>query len=138
MKDRLVALRKIWGKSQRVMAVDAGVSLNSWQRYEAGAPPSAEVLARLAQLGANPGWLLLGQEPLLQKDVVPPAAYDGALMRDVIVALEELLGEEGRILSPAKKAELIDLVYQLETAERAQGRAGLSGAKIIQLVRQVA
>ncbi|WP_142850739.1 S24 family peptidase [Telmatospirillum sp. J64-1] len=59
-RDRLRAVREKLG-SQKAAADLVGVSVTTWQSYEAGvSEPKSSALARLCQLGINPVWLLTG------------------------------------------------------------------------------
>lgn len=56
-------------------------------------------------------------------------------MQDCIAAVEELLDELGKTLSPERKGRLITLVYDLEQEQRGAGHGGANTAAIIRLVR---
>ncbi len=76
-----------------------------------------------------------------QPSGAPPPPAEGFSAKDVracIIAVEEVLQELGKVLAPEAKADLIVALLELDRAERAQGRAGVSGAEIIRLVRRAA
>lgn len=128
-------LRQVVGdRSGRAFAAQAGIPATTFAKVLAGeTEPTRPTLVAIAKAaGVSVHWLAVGEGSV----TVTGEPMDRALMRECIVAVEELLVELGRQIEPARKAELIDLVYAAEQNERGKGRPGLSGAEIIRLVRQ--
>ncbi|UQZ90852.1 hypothetical protein C4J81_17205 [Deltaproteobacteria bacterium Smac51] len=62
----------------------------------------------------------------------PPITYlDGALLVDVVMALEEFLIERKKVLHPRLKAEIIGQMYQMVKEEEAKGSEARAGLRII-------
>lgn len=139
-------------KSQEEFAKWLGPSVvhkNTLARYERGERDLSMkfMLALNMLLGVNPAWVILGPEeggPKFVKDVVwkgePVAGYkrvaplDHDAMRDVIQVVEEFLQERGLVLEPAKKAELLVLIY--EDVREHEGK--VDRARVIRLVKLAA
>lgn len=116
--DRLAGLRKKAGLTQRALAENIGVAVNSIQNYESGKTPSGDVLCRLASvLGCSIDWLLTGVHPAppAPKSICPE--LDLERLRDAIEAVEEGLASIRQTLRPEKKAELIVAAYSLMHTE---------------------
>jgi len=78
--DRLVAVRRHFGFSQRAIASAAGVSANTWNGYETkNEPPNSGVLLRLTELGIDAHWLLTGEGAMLRAGDEKPAGGFGEL-----------------------------------------------------------
>jgi transcriptional regulator with XRE-family HTH domain len=115
-------------------------------------PKISRLIAIADAAGVSLQWLATGELPVhtmkrlagFREDVGRYGSADSApaldadLMRNCIVAVEELLQEWDKPLPLDKKAELITLVYELELEERAKGKAGASGAEIVRLFKRVA
>ncbi|HEY6872918.1 MAG TPA: helix-turn-helix transcriptional regulator [Geobacteraceae bacterium] len=64
LAERLKWARESRGYTQKEMAKDASVTLQTWQVYEAGkSVPGGNVLEALARMGFNVNWLLTGVGP---------------------------------------------------------------------------
>lgn len=62
---RLKEIRDSFEYSQRNMSKSVGVSVGTWQAYEAGTSiPGGKVLEAIAKLGFNVNWLLTGEGPM--------------------------------------------------------------------------
>jgi len=87
------------------------MKLPSLRDYElCNSIPGGEALCLYSSAGVSVDWLLTGDGPMLMKDLASAAqAVDLATLEGVLEAIEERL--QGRTLKPAKKAELIALVY---------------------------
>ncbi len=99
-------LRQIRGdRSQRDIASDLKVAVNSWRRYESGErEPSAEILRELARTGWNPTWVLTGEgdERLSpDTDAKMVGLLAGQLLGDP--ESERAYAEESERLSKARK-----------------------------------
>ncbi len=87
-------------------------------------------------LGINPAWVFLGPEggPMRVHDAVRVAPLDRIALKDVIEIVEEFLQERGLVLEPAKKAELLVLLY--EDVREHEGK--VDRARVIRLVNLAA
>ncbi|MEX0758758.1 MAG: helix-turn-helix transcriptional regulator [Tistlia sp.] len=133
-------------KNREEAAIAAGVAKSSLQRWVEGrSDPSFEGLAKLAKAsGTSISWLAYGEgsmaaEPASIKagtsEATAGRAMDLDLMRNCIIAVEELIEELAREVEPTEKADIILRVYEGEQDARATGGAGLSGAEIVRLFR---
>ncbi|GAA0196357.1 transcriptional regulator with XRE-family HTH domain [Brevundimonas nasdae] len=109
--QRLASLRTRLGKTQIEMAQALNVAPRTYQNYERGereiAASSVRNLHRLFDV--DPVWLLDGQEE------EPEFRRDGqylALMRIAIEEVEKKLVKARKTMTPAKKADLILLIYR--------------------------
>ena len=74
LAQRLKAARAAICLTQDELASSTGVSLRTWQNYEAGRfAPDMKILAELVARGVNSRWLLLGERPVL----APPPIVEG-------------------------------------------------------------
>lgn len=154
IQKRLVRARIELNLTQAEMAAAVHVSLSTWRNYERGtSKPDADVLMKLAALGFDGNWLLLGVGAPMRQDrygrhegATPggladePEAFASAhenlaLYRELLVDIEEVLLEEGITLEPHDKRALVDEVFAEELALRQQGKR-LGTAKILRFVRQ--
>lgn len=124
--------------SQNEMAGRFGMTLRSYQRYEAGerVPPMV-VLGKIAKdYKTTVDWLLTGEEPMIRKPDIPGAQQkeiDFTLMKEVIESVEGIFQKQRLHLSPRKKAELIILLYE-EIFEDESRRTVLS-QRALKLIR---
>lgn len=93
-----------------------GIGESVLRSYLAGAMPSADRLAAIAQVrGVTTDWLISGQEPRLRADLIKAAGgLDRQRLQDAIAAVEEGLRAAQKRLSPDKHTELISLIYETE------------------------
>lgn len=100
--QRLKLFRQKLGLTTSDIAEKAGLqSRSSWERYERGVhAPNGEILRRLAYLGANINWVLLGEGEMLSGI---PAAIASRVERDSGVLrpklLERLIAEALSVLT---------------------------------------
>ena len=122
----------------------SGVKRRSLQHYKSGsARPNAETIGLIAKAtGVSLDWLIYGEDSagtgFGEKSAAfesQPAPIDEDLLAISIMALEDVLSELGRSVTPETKARLIVRIYAKELEARAAGRSGISGAEIIRLVR---
>lgn len=144
--SRLVSIRA--ARAQPEMADALGVSKTTYGRLERGQREvGADVLARLAQLGWSPLWVLTGIEPMrLAQGVSAHAAADQALVvaRDDTDAarrrdrrIEEashLYGSETASDKASQPLRRNDLTMALQLASEALGDKELPPAKHAELV----
>lgn len=95
----------------------------------------------LVRLGINANWLLTGEGPMLLKDLavsssaLAPAALDLTALQMVTELLEDELARKHARLDPARKAEVISLLYEEAVTEsEEEPRRG----KVLRLLRLVA
>ena len=102
--ERLRAVRKTLGKSQKAFATELGLSLSGLQGYEAGTfAPGCSVLEALCRIGVDTNWLLTGEGTLWRPGCAPseaslePEARQTLKLRDLPAArrrdAERLQGE---------------------------------------------
>jgi transcriptional regulator with XRE-family HTH domain len=112
--DRLKSIRSFLGKTQKEMAATLGVSLGSWQAYEAGSSyPGGRVLEELARLGVNSNWVLLEEGEMMrgQETIDSGLPVDKQVLWEVIVRVERIFARLSKPWPPEKKAELIVLLH---------------------------
>ena len=123
-------------------AAVAGVSTDTLQRYiREEVQPSFEPLARMAiTAGVSMEWLATG-EGAMQPDetrdrVLPPSVRrleeDVDLLQDVIEVTDELLEEHRIRLTPAKRARVYRLLFELCSGDETQA---IDRDKVVQLIR---
>lgn len=72
LPERIKTVRQTLKHSQRVMANTLGISLKSWQDYEAGKSiPGGKVFQNICRLGFSGTWLLLGEGPMFHQQLAP-------------------------------------------------------------------
>lgn len=108
---RLLELRRHLGLTQNAMADALGITARTFQNYERGEREiSATVVKRLyQQFGIDPVWLLMDGRG------APRQYVDSVRAEVLVVTIEEVerrLDQQRLKLDPAKKAELISLIYQ--------------------------
>lgn len=117
-------------KSVASLAKAAGVSegaLRNWA-FRGAEPSRANLIALARAAGVNVLWLATGEGPMRPGDTQAPAQVeekgksaeekrdspaDVELLTDIIRAVEELLAEAKRTITPDKKAQVIALLYEL-------------------------
>ena len=138
-------------RSQAEFSKLVGLHKNTLGTYERGEREiGAEALASLVEHGVNVNWLLSGEGPMLLVDVgyqvseegarydpSQPLGLDTQRLLDAIAAVEEGLASIQRVLPPEKKAELIQLAYELLTEEDPEARAD-ERTKVMRLIRAAA
>jgi len=157
---RMRVAREFLGLSQQGLADQLGVSKRGIQDNETrNRVPGGDVINGFVRLGINANWLLTGDEPMLLKDLgvpapalygveqsVPPShlpsaqeaatpALDLHTLQTVIAMLEEELERKRARLDPARKAEVISLLYDEAAAEREEDARR---SKVLRLLRLVA
>ncbi len=102
---------KLWA-TQQDAADFFGVTRVTWGQCERGnGTPSGDVLAGLAQQGADILYILTGQHS--QPVVAAPPINDRVRLASAIEAVEAGLADTKRHLPPKKKAELVMAAYDL-------------------------
>ena len=135
--DRIRLVRDHLGMTQKEAAERVGGSTSTWQQYESGkSVPGGLVLAALVELGIDGTWLLTGEGEMLPEES-RKVGVDLDLLGTAIDVVEQLLVEFEREADPAKKANLVALVYERELAIRAEGRKGQTTAEVIRLFKMV-
>jgi transcriptional regulator with XRE-family HTH domain len=131
-------------------AASLNVSRRTLQRYELGeGQPDALFLRTICdRYGINPGWLLLGDEPMRKTDspyrIVMDDAPDSAptimesvTLEIVIRKLEEHLEQQEIYLPPAKKARIIIALYEIIGEEMPPGDEAARDKKLAKMLRLV-
>lgn len=119
-----------------------GITVRTLENNEGGANEAgAGLIAAFTLLGINANWLLTGEGPMLLKDLavsssaLAPAALDLAALQMVAELLEDELARKHARLDPARKAEVISLLYEEAVTEsEEEPRRG----KVLRLLRLVA
>lgn len=118
--------RRRLGLSQADAAAACGVSREMWGKYERGAAsPGCDVLAAFSSVGADALYILTGRRE-------QPALEDIKTLTAAIEVIEEALAKRGATMTPAKKAEVIALAYDILKGD-AQGQE-----KVERMLRLVA
>ncbi|QDX82361.1 hypothetical protein B9N43_14620 [Denitratisoma sp. DHT3] len=148
--------RKAIGLTQDEFGKAVGGSKPGIQDNEKGKTlPGGKVLFGFVKAGINVNWVLTGEGSMLLADLgtnAPKRGYSTdagrplkatepqvqvfspAVLEDVVQGLEKVLSDAGRVLPPAKKAEVIALLYQeIAEIEDAESRRN----RVLHLVRLV-
>lgn len=135
---RIAQIREGMGMNQSQFANQFNFHKNTLARYERGEfmPAGDFLLALNVAAGVNPAWILLGDEggPVRIRDGIKVAPLDKQALTDVVQVVEEFLQERGLVLEPAKKAELLVLIY--EDVREHEGR--VDRARVLRLVKLAA
>lgn len=147
--QRMAQARKAIGLTQEEFGKAVGGSKPGIQDNEKGKTlPGGKVLFGFVKAGINVNWVLTGEGSMLLTDLGtnapelvhsagtsrPWTAAELVALEDVIQGLEKVLSEAGRVLPPAKKAEVIALLYQeIAEIEDAESRRN----RVLHLVRLV-
>ncbi len=127
--ERLKLLRKRLELSQETLAQTTGVSLVSLKKYEASkAIPGGEALGNLAKTGVNLNWLLTGEGKMLLSDVDDETGkpLDTERLARMLAIVEDVLAGRHLQLAPDKKARLVGVLYDRETAPKRGERTELN------------
>lgn len=137
------AAREALGLSRPAFTTEyGGVTVRTLENNERGINEAGACLvAAFVRLGINANWLLTGEGPMLLKDLAvsssaqAPAALDLVALQTVTALLEDELARKHARLDPARKAEVIALLYEEAVAEsEEEPRRG----KVLRLLRLVA
>lgn len=146
--QRMAQARKAIDLTQEEFGKAVGGSKPGIQDNEKGKTlPGGKVLFGFVKAGINVNWVLTGEGPMLLADLGTNALdagtsrpwkaaepFNPAVLEDVIQGLEKVLSDAGRVLPPAKKAEVIALLYQeIAEIEDAESRRN----RVLHLVRLV-
>ena len=118
------------GLSTNAFAQKCGISESIFRKYLAGASvPGADKLVDIARVAdVSLVWLATGQGEAQATET--PCAPDTALLETVIEAVEVGLEQIGGALTPAKKAQLVAVIYGLY-----QSGESLRKAPVLELVK---
>lgn len=122
--NNLLIIRQKNNTNQTQVAKQVGIHTATYSKYERGKQiPDAGFVVKFCDVfSVNPTWLLTGQGPMqMPKN---PSGIETDLLRKIIEKIEETLTEKKLILSPAKKAEVISILYD-EAIEQADWREQL-------------
>lgn len=111
LANRIREARKFLRLTQAEFAAKTGVSERSLQGFERGrGVPSGETLLKIAELGLNPGWLLIGTGNMLLRDRQDDGPAHGDLDRElmgrVVDAITRLYRDLAISLSPVDLGRL--------------------------------
>ena len=96
------------GHTQISLAEALGLTREQIGKYERGINwPGGEVLFSFAQRGADVLYIVTGE-----RRTAVPGAFNAVLLRQVVEGAEAALQAKRLRLPPAKKAELISLLYE--------------------------
>ncbi len=118
------------GLSTNAFAQKCGISESIFRKYLAGASvPGADKLVDIARVAdVSLVWLATGQGEAQATET--PCAPDTALLETVLEAVEAGLEQIGGALTPAKKAQLVAVIYGLY-----QSGESLRKAPVLELVK---
>lgn len=120
--------------SDAAFARHAGVKATTFSRYKQGSFPGAEVAASIAErYGATLDWLLGRPDALRNGQRLDPQHLSAA-----IEIVEEWLEANNRLMTPAKKAEVVTQLYELIADDAAQGRRPVDVKRLHGILRLVA
>lgn len=112
--QRLRLFRESLSMSQEQLSTEIDGSKTGLQANEWGkTAPNSKMLFRLAILGLNVNWLLLGEGEMLMKNVstsVTPS--DIKLYGDAMEAIDYLLQQGNKVASYQQRRALVDALYQ--------------------------
>lgn len=136
--DRLRQCAKMAGSGDR-LAQKAAIPRRTLETYLAGRvePKASRLVAIARAVGVSLDWLLVGAGPMRpvtatdqsvgttefglregnSSQLKPFVNHDEDLLTAVVVAVEELLAEEGLSPRPQKKGQLIAALYELSLAD---------------------
>lgn len=98
-------------------------------------PTRLKLLALAAAGGVSIEWLATGGGPRVATSApttMTPPELDRELLERAIAVVEEVLGDSGRVLEPARKALLVTAAYELHLGRRHAG--SVSREEIAELV----
>ncbi|MFG1463315.1 helix-turn-helix transcriptional regulator [Xanthobacter sp. DSM 24535] len=148
--ERLRMVRDNSRLSQRALATRLGIAYRTWQDIENGKHvPSGETLLKIAELGINPGWVLLGTGPMRSDDFTgaselpsggqaAPQSLDTELLKLALELVDVWLLQNRRTLAPEKKANIVTMIYQFAAEDRARGKEPIDSHRVAQFLRLVA
>lgn len=112
---RMQAARLYFGLTQVEFAKQIGGSKPGIQDNESGKNmPGGKVISSLIRMGINANWLLVGEGPMLlreMKETTPPPSVDASVLATALKEVEQALEIRRLQLTPAKKARLISVLY---------------------------
>ena len=105
--ERLREERQRLGLNQPDFGARGGIKKVAQIHYEQGErSPDAEYLAGVAAAGADVLYIVTGERRQ------QPGAFNPVLLKQIVESAEESLQAQRQRLAPAKKAELIALLYE--------------------------
>lgn len=116
---RVRQLREERGWSQTDLAAQLpGVKQQSVDQLEQGKVSRPRFLPELAQVfSTSVQWLLTGDGPKTQKRPASDTAVDAELLRDVVIAVENVLEQRKTKIDHKLRAEMIAVLYDLMRVE---------------------
>jgi len=137
-------IRSIRGdRSQEEYSSQLKIGISTLRRYEGNArSPDATALIAIYEVdGVLSDWILRGEPPMRKGDELEPnasKAVDYDLIQIVVEAVEEILIEANRELTPTKKGQLICAVLDLYSDLYSTSETKPEKNKVLRLVQLAA
>jgi transcriptional regulator with XRE-family HTH domain len=137
---RIKQLRGHLGLNQAQMAEKFGTEYRTYQAYERDErKPNSSFLEALISCYFSVDWLLTGTGSMIRDNqaVNPPLVFSEELLQAVIIRVEQVFNDAGKVTSPEKKAQVIVTLYALlaEQAESGEPVKVPDPGTILRLVR---
>jgi transcriptional regulator with XRE-family HTH domain len=112
MGDQLKTVRKAKRLKQGELADILGIHLRTYSNYERNkqTPDAGFIHNFCTTFKINYNWLFTGQGPMQMPE--NPAGLETKLLEKIIFKIEEHLDKLDSIISPAKKAKIISILYE--------------------------
>ncbi|NYZ12851.1 hypothetical protein HL658_09830 [Azospirillum sp. RWY-5-1] len=155
--ERLEAVRKALGETQKSMSTRYGLGESTWQTLERdGRLPKTETLTRLAADGVSIDWLVTGDGPMMRgpspagpTDTAPETPTPGPVVltadakewRAMLITVLRTCQEEGldmRDAVPEKFADIVDVMIEISKTVPDTGPADVSIAKRPSILKRIA
>lgn len=133
----LRAILETTGWSQERLADRLDTSQAQISRWLAGKQPRGRNWERIRALAVEHGVLYDHAAPAAGGFSEEPPTLRAAVLQYAIARVEQWLVDKGRALDPARKAEVITLIYEIAVAEEPRG-ADTSDRRIQQILQLVA
>lgn len=154
ISERLRLIRESRSLSQAEWSLKADIGLATVKKLETGGNvPSGETLLKYAVLGFNPGWILTGQGPMRLEEhsqagglrageELTPAAdvassVETAILQQAIELVDDWLAAHGRVMTAAKKADVVAKIYQFAIEDVTSGQPPIDSRRVGQFLRLV-
>jgi transcriptional regulator with XRE-family HTH domain len=138
--DRLEKIRANKGISQKDFAEFLDIPLSTYTNYSRNiTSPKIDILYKLLDDNYDIHWLLTGTGSMIRDNqaVNPPLVFSEELLQAVIIRVEQVFNDAGKVTSPEKKAQVIVTLYALlaEQAESGEPVKVPDPGTILRLVR---
>ena len=155
--ERLEAVRKALGETQKSMSTRYGLGESTWQTLERdGRLPKTETLTRLAADGVSIDWLVTGDGPMMRgqaaagpTDTAPETPPPGPVVltadakewRAMLITVLRVCQEEGldmRDAVPDKFADIVDVMIEISKTVPDTAPPDVSIAKRPSILKRIA